>query len=206
VSRLPTIANGVAPEPGSTADEGDPSPDCHTASDQPIAALFARYHGKLVKSLVARTRSWEEARDIASQAFVEVLSQQPGTVNFLGSYLYRTARNLAINRLTHEAVRKCKEPIIGYEPELHPSPEPMWVQNEQWAVLRRTIGELSPRLRMALVLRIWDELSYDEIVARFAAAGVKLSTRTVQRYIAESFEHCRRAILMAENPPERGAT
>src|SRR5690349_19958811 len=85
-----------------------------------IANRFTRYHAKLVKSLVARTRSWEEACYIASQAFLEVLAQRPGTVSFLGPYLYRTARNRAMNRLTHEAMRKRKESIVGYEPGSQP--------------------------------------------------------------------------------------
>jgi len=182
------------------ADGTAASPPSEPVHDQHLADLFTRYHAKLVKSLVARTRSWEEARDIASQAFVEVLSQRPGAVSFLGSYLYRTARNLAINRLAHAAMQKRKEPIVGYEPTgTHPSPEPLWAEKEQIAMLRRTVESLSPRLRMAITLRIWDELSYEDIVSRFAAIGVDLNVRTVQRYVAEAFEQCRRAIRAAEN-------
>ena len=185
--------------------EREPVPDgasassvCGSGHDERLADLFAKYHAKLVKSLVARTRSWDEARDIASQAFVEVLSQRPGAVSFLGAYLYRTARNLAINRLTHEAVRKGKEPIVGYEPGSHPSPEPLWVEQEQAAIVRRAVEGLSPRLRMAVILRVWDELPYGDIVSRFAAIGVPLNVRTVQRYVAEALAQCRHAILASD--------
>lgn len=170
---------------------------------EPIADLFKQYHGKLVKSLVARTGSWEEARDIASQAFAEVLAQRSGTVSFLGPYLYRTARNIAINRLAHEAMRQRKTPIVGYNPEEPPSPEPVWAEREQLVVLQRAVEELAPRLRMAFVLRIWDELPYEEIAARFAAMGIKLNIRTLQRYVAQAFDHCREAVLSAEGLCER---
>jgi RNA polymerase sigma factor (sigma-70 family) len=174
------------------------SPQRH---DDRVAELFTKYYAKLVKSLVARTRSWDEARDIASQALVEILSQRPGTVNFLSAYLYRTAKNLAINRLNHEVMRNQKRGIVGYEPETRFSPEYLRADEEHAAVLRRTVASLSPRVRMAFVLRIWDELSYDEIVRRFADGGVDLTVRTAQRYVAAAFEECRRSILAADRAP-----
>ena len=197
----------MTPEPATQlpypADEAGEPLSPGAIQDGPFAELFKQYHDKLVKSLVARTGSWEEARDIASQAFVEVLAQRPGTVSFLGPYLYRTARNLAMNRLTHEAMRKRKAPIVGYEPENHPSPEPLWTEREQRTILQQAVEELPPRLRMAFTLRILDELPYEDIASRFAQSGVELNVRTLQRYVAEAFEHCRRAILAAEKPRGR---
>ena len=45
---------------------------------QRIAELFDRHHSKLVKSLAARTRSWEEARDIASRRLETALARLRG--------------------------------------------------------------------------------------------------------------------------------
>jgi RNA polymerase sigma factor (sigma-70 family) len=175
----------------------------HERHEDRVAELFTKYYAKLVKSLVAHTRSWDEARDIASQAFVEILSQRPGTVNFLSAYLYRTAKNLAINRLTHEAMRHGKRFIVGYEPETRFLPESQWAGEEHTTILRRAVAALSPRIRMAFVLRVWDELTYDEIVRRFADIGVELTVRTAQRYVATAFEECRRSILAAESSPRQ---
>jgi RNA polymerase sigma factor (sigma-70 family) len=169
--------------------------------DDRVAELFSKYYAKLVKSLVARTRSWDEARDIASQAFVEILSQRPGTVNFLSAYLYRTAKNIAINRLTHEAMRNEKRSLVGYEPETRLLLECSWADERHAAILRSTVASLSPRIRMAFVLRIWDELTYDEIVRRFADSGIDLTVRTAQRYVAAAFAECRRSILAADSAP-----
>jgi RNA polymerase sigma factor (sigma-70 family) len=168
-----------------------------------VAELFTRYYAKLVKSLVARTRSWDEARDIASQAFVEILSQRPGAVNFMSAYLYRTAKNIAINRLTHEVMRNEKRSLVGYDPETRVSLEHLRDDEEHAALLRRAVASLAPRIRMAFVLRIWDELTYDEIVDRFADIGVELTVRTAQRYVAAAFEECRHAILGTENSAEQ---
>jgi RNA polymerase sigma factor (sigma-70 family) len=170
-----------------------------------MTELFNRYHTKLVKSLVAKTHSWEDAREIAAQAFAELLSlERPGAVNFFGAYLYRTARNLAEDRLRHRAMCDRKAPIAAYEPETaSPSAEPLLVQKERFAILQRAVARLRPRCRMALILRVWDELPYDVIVARFAAHGVTLNERTVRRYVAEGMERCRTAILNAEAPQQK---
>lgn len=173
------------------------------AVDVSVGDLFAKYHVKLVKSLAARTHSWEEAQDIAAEAFVEVLSQPPGAVSFLGPYLYRAAHHLAINRLKHQAMRKRKEPLV-YEPMITPPPESSLAEQERHAVIQQAIKELPPRLKMAVVLRIWDELTYEEIVLRFASMGIDVSARTVQRYVAEVLTHCRRAVRAAERSPDKG--
>src|SRR3981189_1973379 len=70
-----------------------PIPPVSKSHADRMADLFDRYHKKLVKTLAARTRSWDEARDIAAQAFTDVLAlERPGSVDFFASYLYRTAR------------------------------------------------------------------------------------------------------------------
>lgn len=170
-----------------------------------IGTLFVEYHSKLVKCLVAKTGSWEEARDIASQAFAEVLARRSGAVSFLGAYLYRTARNLALNRLTHEAMCKRKAPVLSYEPDSHPSPEMLESDEERLVVLKRAMAQLPPRQQRVLLLRIWKNLSFEEIASEFRAIGVELTPRTVQRYLAEGLERCRQAIAVAENPRRREA-
>lgn len=175
------------------------APDEHARR---IAELFDRYHSRLVKSLAARTRSWEEARDIASQAFTELLAlERPASIGFFGAYLYKTARNLATNHLIRRSMRKRNDCLAGSEPaRTSPSPEPLCLENERHVVLQRAIAGLPAHWRKALVLRVWDELSYPEIVGRFAASGLELNERTIRRYVASAFEHCRREILAAEDP------
>lgn len=72
------------------------------------------------------------------------------------------------------------------------------VQAERSEILQRAIGGLRPLCRMALILRVWDELPYEAIVARFAANGVNLTERTIRQYVAQGMECCRKAILDAE--------
>src|SRR5271170_4231422 len=57
---------------------------------QRIAELFREEYPKLVHYMVARTGSWSEARDVAAQAFAQVLEMKtPDAINFLKAYVYR---------------------------------------------------------------------------------------------------------------------
>jgi RNA polymerase sigma-70 factor (ECF subfamily) len=166
-----------------------------------IADLFNRYHAGLVRSLAARTRSWDDARDLASQAFTELLAlERPASVGSFGAYLYGTARNLATNHLIRQAMRLRKDRLAGYESEqVSPSPEPMVAVLQRHALVQRALQRLPANWRMALILRVWDELPYREILARFADDGIEVTERTARRYVAAALEQCRREILAAED-------
>jgi RNA polymerase sigma factor (sigma-70 family) len=173
-----------------------------------VGQLFYRYHGKLVRFLAARTHSWEEARELAAQTFEQVLTHAaPRQIEFFRAYLYRTARNLATDQVKHRAMQRRKEPVMRFEGNsAGPSPEPERVEAERREVVQQAVERLAPRLKMALTLRIYDELSDAEIVSRFAAEGVQLTGRTVRRYLACAYEQIRLEILAAESPrPETAA-
>src|SRR5688572_16171523 len=67
---------------------------------QTVAELFRKYNRSLVSLLAARLHSVEEAREVAQEAYVKLLQlDQPGTVSLLQAYLFRTACNLAVDRV-----------------------------------------------------------------------------------------------------------
>jgi RNA polymerase sigma factor (sigma-70 family) len=191
----------VRVDPLESAPESVASPPLGAAHKQRIALLFAEYHRKLEKYIWNKTGSREEAQDIASQAFTELLARNPGSVGFFERYLYRVARNLATDHLKHQSMRLRKQYLIHDETGgTSPSPESVLVDVERDINLGRAIEGLPPRVLMVFVLRILDGLPYDEIVARFAASGVQLTERTIRRYLERAFVACRREILAAESP------
>src|ERR1051326_5478723 len=67
-----------------------------------LARLFQAHNRQLVSFLVQRLGNEGEAREVAQEAYVRVLQlDQPGAVSFLRAYLYRTAANIAIDRIRH---------------------------------------------------------------------------------------------------------
>jgi RNA polymerase sigma factor (sigma-70 family) len=183
------------------------SPALSGAHCQRIVELFRDEHVKLVNYLVARTRSWAEARDIAAEAFAQVLEMRdPETVSFLKAYVYRAARNLATDRAKLGAIRGRINQIVRHEfTSITPSPEPLFMHEQRLDVLQRAIDGLPPTRRMVLKWRMWEELPYAEIESRFAAEGLAVNERTLNRWYAEGLKELRQAIREAEEPQrERG--
>src|SRR6267142_2354599 len=90
------------PEPTAGLD-----PDLETAAAQSsqersalVNRLFREHNRSLMNFLVKRLRSAQEARDVAQEAYVRLLQlDRIGTVSYLRSYLFRTALNIATDRL-----------------------------------------------------------------------------------------------------------
>ena len=175
--------------------------DAHT---QRIAELFRDEYPKLVHYMVARTGSWPEARDVAAQAFAQVLEMRaPDTVSFLKAYVYRVARNLATDRARAGAIRTRINKIVKHEfAGTTPSPEPQFAHEQRVKVLSDAIETLRPTRKMVLRLRMWDELPYAEIESRLAADGVSVNERTLLRWYADALKELRQAILAAEDCDE----
>jgi RNA polymerase sigma factor (sigma-70 family) len=175
--------------------------DAHT---QRIAELFRDEYPKLVHYMVARTGSWPEARDVAAQAFAQVLEMRaPDTISILKAYVYRVARNLATDRARAGAIRTRINKIVKHEfASTTPSPEPQFAHEQRVKVLSDAIETLRPTRKMVLRLRVWDELPYAEIESRFASDGVSVNERTLLRWYADALKELRQAILAAEDSDE----
>jgi RNA polymerase sigma factor (sigma-70 family) len=197
--------NPVALESDTTPEETAGPPGAQTpvreAHVQRIAELFRDEYPKLVHYMVSRTGNWPEARDVAAQAFAQVLEMRaPDTISFLKAYVYRAARNLATDRARAGAIRTRINRIVKHEfASTTPSPEPLFMQQQRVKVLAAAIERLRPTRKMVLKLRMWDELPYTEIEARFAADGMVVNERTLLRWYADALKELRQAILAAED-------
>jgi RNA polymerase sigma-70 factor (ECF subfamily) len=169
-----------------------------------IEELFRDEYARLVHYMVAKTHSWPEARDIAAQAFAQVLEMRdPETVSFLKAYVYRAARNLATDRARIAAIRSRIGKIVLHEfTGTSPSPEPLLMQRQRLQILEHAMKALRPTRRMVLRWRVWEELPYAQIEARFAAQGLLVNERTLHRWYADALEELRQAIRGEEELKE----
>jgi RNA polymerase sigma factor (sigma-70 family) len=195
-------AAAAGPRPDPDGPSHSASPTQSASREERLTQLFNEYHGRLVKFLAARTRSWDEARELAAATFEHILSRkQTASINFFAAYLYRTARNLATDELRKRATQRRNANLVRYDPTApDPAPESIHVESERLAVLQRAREQLAPHLRMALALRLEEDLSDSEIVARFAQMGVPICDRTVRRYLTTAFTQLRLAVMDAESP------
>lgn len=107
----------------------------------------------------------EDAADLAQDAFVRAyrgLGQFKGTSS-LGTWLHRIAVNTALNR---RALKKPEtDSLDGAElPDLRtPDPDDELDNARRLARVRAAVERLPPKQRATVILRVYHDLSYDEI-------------------------------------------
>ncbi len=124
-----------------------------------------------------------EAEDAAQDAFLKIFDAAPRyrpTASFR-TYLYRVISRLCLDRLRkmHPVYTDRLPPAFSREP----APPEQIMQRESAADVRRALDTLSPRQRMALVLRHFEELSYKEI-----AEAMETSVKSVERLLSRGRE------------------
>lgn len=130
-----------------------------------FATLYETYLTPIYRYHYYRTFHKETAEDLASQTFMRALEhlrtydERKGTFS---AWLYRIARNLLIDHV------RAHRPTVDAEETL----ETMWdgknlahsvEQNETLERVKAHISHLSPEQREIILLRLWDERSYQEI-------------------------------------------
>jgi RNA polymerase sigma-70 factor, ECF subfamily len=125
----------------------------------------------------------EDAEDATMEIFMklrEKLSQYDETRSF-SAWLYRVAANHCWDILRRRKIRQDKETEdVENVPLEHPDPNQLdrLIEQRTSEEVRQALQKLGPRARMALVLRYYSDMSYDEIAdalgVRRAFVGVVL--------------------------------
>lgn len=136
--------------------------------------LVLKYQFKIIKLVSRYIHEPSEAQDVAQDAFIKAYRALPG---FRGesafyTWLYRIATNTAKNHLVSQQRRYSEIPIDDDEGTINESalglneidtPENMLVKEEVEKTVFEAIDHLPEDLRMAITLREFDGLSYEEI-------------------------------------------
>jgi RNA polymerase sigma-70 factor (ECF subfamily) len=128
--------------------------------------LIVERHRRNVYHLCFRfVGNHEDASDLAQDVFVRVFK---GLRHFkgdssLGTWLYRVSVNVCLNRAAVK--RPVLAPIEAAPPADPRAIDPLGrvVQGEQSEVVRRAISKLPPKQRATVMLRVYQELSHEEI-------------------------------------------
>jgi RNA polymerase sigma factor (sigma-70 family) len=164
-----------------------------------IAQLFRDEYKRVVHYLVAHTGSSAEARDIAAQAFKQVLELDAASVEQPKAYVYKMARNIATDRARAAAIRRRLNHVIEPTSSVpFGAPEPLCVEAQRRELLHAAIRRLPPRWRMAFILSVCYELPHAAVLERFAAVGVEINERTLRRWIANAVAQCRSDLERAD--------
>jgi RNA polymerase sigma-70 factor (ECF subfamily) len=117
---------------------------------------------RLINLAAAICRDRHQAEEIVQEAFVRLWQRPPDAGEAVyPTWLRRVTVNLAINAL-HRTKRP--GPIAeGAGPEVHDSPARRAESEESVARVRAALDRLDESKRAILVLRAWEQLSYEEI-------------------------------------------
>ena len=176
-----------------------------------LERLYRAHHRRLVARLARRLPDPGDAEEVAQEAYLRCLARETPAgreaVRSWLSYLFRVARNLAIDRMRREAMSRDKLEMLAGDsarrqeerrrPGVHgpaqlsvvePAAERMIDARGELVALAAAINDLEPRIRQAFIWHRFHGLAYAEIARRL---GVSVSS--VEKYIMTALLACRQA-------------
>lgn len=154
-----------------------------------IGRLFREHNETLIRFLALRLRSQQEAKEVAQEAYVRLLKlDQPGAVGFLRAFLFKTAANLAVDRIRHEQTARKVALETKFLEELGSWPDPEQFANDaqELELAGRLINDLPPKCRRAFLLHKVYGLDFPDI-----AKQMGLGERMVRTYVVRAILYCR---------------
>ncbi len=166
-----------------------------------ISRLFSEHNESLVKFLSTRLHSVQEAKEVAQEAYVRLLSlEDAGAVSFLRAFLFKTAANLAVDRIRSRGrQRQALDAGLCDDSREAPTPDREAAIAQEMAIVRRLIDELPPKCRRAFLLHRVHGAEFSEI-----AQEMGLSERMVRHYVLRAVLYCRAGLDAAQSSEESG--
>ena len=157
-----------------------------------VSQLFREHNRVLVAYLAARLQSEQEAKEVAQEAYVRLLQlHEPGAPSLLRAYLFKTATNLAIDRIRHRRIRQRVEEQQELFAELAPTsaefndPAERLLVREQADQLLGYLQELPAKCQRVFKLHRFEGVSQREVGTRLG-----FSERMVRRYVTYAMLYC----------------
>lgn len=153
-----------------------------------LRQLLVSGYDELKRRLTRRFGSSDEATEVLHETWLR-LGQvtEIGAVRRPQSYLYRMALNVAVDR--HRSSSRWSEKaelealLRADDDQL--DPEHIVSMRSELAALEHSLAQLPARRRAIFVAALVEDLSYRDIAKRFG-----ISLRSVEREMAQAFDHC----------------
>ncbi len=136
--------------------------------------LVIKYQHKLAKLITPYVRDSDDVLDVVQESFIKAYKALPrfrGDSAFY-TWIYRIAINTAKNYLTAQSRRPPRSDVDAVDAEyydggsvLHDNttPEAIMIKEEIKAAIDKAISNLPEELKIAITLREFEAMSYDEI-------------------------------------------
>lgn len=163
-----------------------PNPGLATADA--VHTLYRSHHSWLHGWLRAKLGNSFDAADLAQDTFLRVLRHRHelDALREPRAYLTTIAKRLVLNHHRRRSLEQAYMEALAYLPELHtPSAEQRLMLLQTLHEIDEMLAGLSIVARQAFLLAQLEGLTYPEI-----AVQLKVSVRSVQRYIVQGYEQC----------------
>lgn len=195
----PAVGGGAPSVVGRAADPDFILVRAHLAGDpKAFETLFRKYQTPIF-NMVTRMVRGEDAYDITQEVFLKALRAMK---NFRGdskfsTWLYTIARHTCLNHLRHKNV--IDEDSLEESQEEHPGNEPidatmnvarMCETRELQRVVDDLLATMPQEARLLLILRDFEQLSYDEIsqVTELSIVNVKSKIHRARQAFKKRFQ------------------
>jgi RNA polymerase sigma-70 factor (ECF subfamily) len=167
-----------------------------------IDHLFREHNDSLLRFLSARLGSYQDAQEVAQEAYVRLLSlDRPDAASFLKALLYKTASNLAIDRLRHrQHVKRYAHAATNVSELFESSADATLAALDDVRLIAQALEELPPLCRSAFLMSRVEALDAEEIAVR-----LMVSDRAVRKYIARALVFLQLRLHAAHAPRERSS-
>ncbi len=166
-----------------------------------ISSLYREHNQSLVRFLVGRLGSEQEACEVAQEAYVRLLQlDQPGAIGYLRAFLFRTAVNLAMDRLRHRQVVRSSAQLKRLDITPASAPEDQVAAQQEIAVIQSALADLPPRCREVFLMSRLGGLGTREIARR-----LKVTERAIRLHLSRAVLHCRERLDAGGDAPGKGA-
>ena len=133
--------------------------------------LFDRYRDAIRRLLVQRLGNASDVDDLLQETFIKVyinLHRSSPAYTF-GQWVYTIARNTFIDFVRRRPDDLPIDERFTAPASLAPTPEESVINRQQRSQIEGYLERLAPHYRQLIVLRFFEELSYEEIAEQLAA-------------------------------------
>ena len=167
--------------------------------EQAFEELISRHQGAVIGTVTKMLSSSSEAEDIAQQVFIRIWKSAPRyqpKAKFT-TFLFTIARNLVFNesrrrsRKKEYSMEEREEDFnIQSEDSGTASPDEQLLHGELQSAVDKAISELPEKQRMAVILRRYENMPYEEIaqVLELSISAVKSQLFRARHTLRESLQ------------------
>lgn len=154
-------------------------------------SVFRHYQPRLFRFLWHLVRSSEVAEDLVQSLFLNIWKnrKQWHVNSSLTTYLYRAAKNAALNYLRSRTAHSAVCADLDHLPDNETRPDQDYDQKELRVLVQQAIDSLPPGCRTVFVLSRYENLKYQDI-----AEVLDISVKTVENQMGRALRLLRQKL------------